>query len=438
MLKHPAGSRAPRRKLALAVAVGLTLVVLGGLLGRTPHHSAAQADAATPADLLEQRIARAQDRLRQVPGDWTTWANLGLAYLEHARISTDPTYYPKADEAVRRSLQIRPEANTDALVARGALANARHDFAAARTDALAAIATNAYRADAYAVLGDAETQLGHRVEATTAIQRLLDLRPGLSGYARASYDLEQRGQTAAATDLMRQALAAAVDRHDIAFCRNQLGDLALAAGDPTGAAAQYRAGLDADPASATLQRGQARVAAAQSRLDEALAGYAALTRRAPVPGYLLEYAELLRSAGHQREAEAVLQLATAAHQLFTGNGGVDGLTGAALAEATGRPADALREARSEWARRQHADVADALGWALHLSTRDSEALAYAHRAVDTGARSSTYLYHLGVIERALGDLTSAATHLQQALDINPSFSPLDAPAARAALAELKN
>ncbi len=33
-----------------------------------------------------------------------------------------------------------------------------------------------------------------------------------------------------AADLMRRALDTAVDRYDIAFCRNQLGDLALAGG----------------------------------------------------------------------------------------------------------------------------------------------------------------------------------------------------------------
>jgi len=131
-----------------------------------------------------------------------------------------------------------------------------------------------------------------------------------------------------------------------------------------------------------------------------------------------------------------LRLATAAHKLFTGNGGVDGLTGAALAAATGQPATALREARAEWARRKHADVADMLAWALHLSNRDIDSLAYARRASATGARSAIYAYHLGMIELSLGDRAAAKQHLTMALEINPHFSPLDAPAARQALANL--
>lgn len=434
--------------LGLVLAGALALTVLGGLVGRTagqppgaPDQSSmdSQSDTSpdTPVDLLAQRITRAQDRLRRVPGDWVTWAGLGLAYLEHARVGSDPTAYPKAEQAVARSLEIRPEGNAEALAARGALANARHDFATARQDALEALRTNAFHAEAYAVLADAETQLGHPEAATAAVGRLVDLRPSLASYARAAYDLEQRGLTGEATDLLRRALATAVDRHDIAFCREQLGDLAWNAGEAETAATEYAAGLAALPTSVALQRGQARVAAARGQLAEAIEAYAALTRRAPIPGHLLEYVELLRAAERTADADRELRLAAAAHALFTGNGGTDGVTGAALAAAAGDPAGALREAQAEWSRRQHADVADALAWALHLSHRDSEAIEYARRAVGTGARSAGYAYHLGMIELALGNRAAAADQLDQALRINPTFSPMDAPAARRALAELR-
>ena len=41
--------------------------------------------------------------------------------------------------------------------------------------------------------------------------------------------------------------------------------------------------------------------------------------------------------------------------------------------------------------------------------------------------------HLGMIELALGQREQAAADLRLALQINPYFSPLQAPAARAAL-----
>ena len=55
------------------------------------------------------------------------------------------------------------------------------------------------------------------------------------------------------------------------------------------------------------------------------------------------------------------------------------------------------------------------------------------RATDEGVRSAPFTYHLGEIERALGRTGPARRHLAEALRIHPSFSPLHAPRARAAL-----
>jgi tetratricopeptide (TPR) repeat protein len=420
----------------LAVAAALTLVLAGGVVGG--GHRAAAPAPSTPvaADRLADAIARAQDRLRTLPKDWRTWAGLASAYVEQARVTANPAYYQKAEGAAQQSLTLHPEGNTDALVALGALANARHDFAAARADADKALAVDRYSADAYGVLADAQTQLGDAGKASDAIQHMLDLRPGLPAYARASYDLELHGRTDEATDLMRRALAAATDPHDIAFCRNQLGDLAWQHGDLTGARREYTAGLAADPTSIALRRGMAQVDAASGDLDRALTAYGDVTRRAPTPGYLIEYADLLRAAGREADADAPLSLADAAVRLFTANGGTDDLVTASLAIAAGRPADAVRAARAEWARRQHVDVADTLAWSLHLAGQDAEALGYARRVADTGARNAGYAYHLGAIEAALGQRDAARSDLTRALDTNPHFSPLEAPVARQLLTKV--
>jgi tetratricopeptide (TPR) repeat protein len=427
-------------RLALLVLVALVLVGAGGLIGRlTPVPATAQAAApAAPADRLQATISRYQQRLRDVPGDWRTWAALGSAYLEWARVSADPTYYPKAEGAAQKSLSLRADGNADALVALGTLAAARHDFGAARDKAVAALAVDPYDADAYGVLADARTQLGDAPGATDAVQHMLDLRPGLPAYARASYDLEQRGRVQDAESLMRQALDASADRHGVVFCRTQLGDLAWQRGDLAGAQREYEAAFATDPSTVAGQRGRARVAFAAGRTDTALADYAALVRRAPTPGYLLEYAELLRASGHGSEAATQLALAATAQKLFTDNGGVDGLAAAALAMATGDTAEAVRQAQGEWSRRQFADVADTLGWALHLAGRDAEALSYVDRATATGSRNASYAYHLGAIEAALGRTGPAKADLNRALTTNPYFSPIDAPQARRLLGEVSN
>jgi tetratricopeptide (TPR) repeat protein len=371
-----------------------TAAVHGGATGvAAPGVGAARPDAA---------IDRAQQRLRLVPGDYVTWAALGSAYLERARVTADPGYYPKAEGALRRSLELHGTENPAALTGLGALANARHDFAGAAGWARQALAIDPYQADAYGVLTDALTQLGDAAGATAAVQQMLDLRPGLAALTRASYDFEQHGRVVEAQTLMAQALQDAVEPADVAFCRYQLGELAWQDGRLADAETQYAAGLAADPGYLPLREGRAKVAAARGQTDAALTGYADLTRIYPAPAYFLEYAELLRSTGHAAQADAQLTLAAAAQQLVTANGGTDDLTGSALALAQGRPADAVRLATQEWQRRHFADVADALGWALHADGQDASALAYARQAGALGAHNAKYSYHLATIEHALG------------------------------------
>ncbi|MDR2985256.1 MAG: tetratricopeptide repeat protein [Nocardiopsaceae bacterium] len=429
--------------VALA-AVLLTVVgaVFGLRQGPSPNAEATQAagtlahSTTAPADQLAESIARAQSHLREVPGDYVAWAALGSEYIEQARVTADPTYYPKAEGALRRSLKLRRSGNPAALVGLGALANARHEFAAARTLARRVLRTDSYSADAYGVLADAQTQLGNATAATDAVQHMLDLRPGLASYSRASYDLEQQGRLSDAIALMRRALRDAVDPADIAFCRYQLGELAWRTGRIDGAAAEYSAGRAADPAYLPFLAGEGRVAAARGQTDVALADYAHLTARYPSPMYLMEYANLLRAVGQPMRAEQQLALADAALRLFTANGGTDDLGAAQLALAEGHPKRAVEAGRREWSRRHFADVADILGWALHRTGANTEAISYARTANRLGARNPGYLFHLGMIELSLGRRGAARHDLRIALALNPHFAPLDAPVARAALKRL--
>jgi Flp pilus assembly protein TadD len=59
------------------------------------------------------------------------------------------------------------------------------------------------------------------------------------------------------------------------------------------------------------------------------------------------------------------------------------------------------------------------------------AKALAQRTPDAG-----FLFHAGMIHAKLGDRVSAQRYLAQALSLNPSFDPVDAPLAEAMLADL--
>jgi tetratricopeptide (TPR) repeat protein len=319
----------------------------------------------------------------------------------------------------------------------GALANARHDFAAARDWGEKAKALLPHTAEVYGVLTDAHTQLGDTEAATDALQRMLDLKPGVSSFTRAAYEFELHGRVEDARMALDRALADAADPADIAFCRYRLGELAFDGGDLDTATRHYDAGLRVAPEDAPLLQGRTKVAAARGRTAEALAGYEDLVSRLPEPQYLHEYAVLLTAAGEPEAAERQYALIAQQQRLQAASGASDDLDASLVAADRGDAAEALRLAQAEWSRRQPVFVADALAWALHLNGRDAEALVYADQAARTGWRNATFSYHRGMILAGLGRDADAVTALTEALRINPHFSPVDTRTARATLADLR-
>ncbi|MFJ9516967.1 hypothetical protein ACIRPK_01645 [Kitasatospora sp. NPDC101801] len=432
--------RLPLLLTTVALCGGLAFAALGTEDGGAPSaapRGALPAPGPAGADGSPERVISAtQQRLRQLPGDSSAWARLGGTYVEQARLTSDPSYYPKAEEALRRSLALAPEANADALTGLGALANARHRFAEAKEFADRAIAVSAYHWQAYAVLADAQTQLGNDTEATAAVQALLDRRPGTAAFTRAAYDLEQHGQTDRAGLALRQALAGAANDADRAFCLHQLAELEQDSGRPEAALAGYQRAQDADPQYTPALAGRARAEAALGDTEAALRDYGAAVGRVPLPQYLLDLGELYESLGRTEQAGQQYGLLAAEHRLAAENGVVDDLALGQYQADHGDPAEAVRLLRAEWQRRRSVLVADALGWALHRQGADREALGLAEQAGRTGWPNARFRYHQGEIERALGQRDAARTHLAEALRIDPHFSPLYAPQARAALDSL--
>ncbi|WP_433262281.1 tetratricopeptide repeat protein [Actinosynnema sp. CS-041913] len=415
-----------------AIVGGIALLATAVSALSTPDTPPLPAASATES-ALHRDISAAQDKLRRTPEDAVTWASLGTSYVEQARITGDPSYYAKAQGALDTSSRHRP-GNGWALLGLGALANARHDFAAARDFGTRARAVLPDTAAVHGVLADALTQLGSVPEATAAVQRMLDLEPGVPSFTRAAYELEQRGDVPGARAALERALTAAAVPAEIVFCRYHLGELAFDNGEPDVAAEHYEQGLLVDPQDVMLLQGKAKVAAARGRPDHALDGYRELVARSPLPQLLHEYANLLRQAGRGDEAARQFEVLDRQFELMKASGGADDLAASVVAADRGDAVSALRLAEAEWGRRQHALVADALAWALHLNGRDAEALAFADRAAGSGWRNATFAFHRGTIMAGLGHPDAAAV-LRQALEIQPYFA--DASAARATLAGLR-
>ena len=417
--------------IALPVLGVALLVVAGALLVPVGDRSPASPRAARDTD----PIAAAQSRLQRLPNDWKTWAELGLAYVQRARTTGDLADYPRAEQALDRSLSIRREDNSIALTGRGALAAARHDFPAALRHGRAALAVDPYRAAALGVVADALTELGRYDEAFATVQRMVDLRPDAASYARASYTWELRGDVGRATEAMRRALDAAPNPADKAFALLHLGQLAFGSGDLDAATTHFTEGLRLLPNHPPLRAGLARVRAARGDTAGAIAEFRAVLTTVREPAYAAELGDLLTASG---KPEAAAQEYTRARQGWAteARNGHPPEADPVLFAADHRDPAALDAARRLNTRQPGIAGADAMGWALYAAGRPAEALRHADDALKLGTRNAMLHYHRGMILAELGRTAAARTELTDALRINPHFSVRHVPVARATLASL--
>ncbi|MFE0102841.1 tetratricopeptide repeat protein [Streptomyces sp. NPDC059009] len=452
----PTGPRRRSPALRRALIASVTgCLVLGGVVVLLPDGSGkaappalgpagramAAVGAGAPAALpdLTALIGEREAHLRAHPGDEQSWAVLGSAYVERGLRTGDVASYPKAEQALRTSMKARPDdgaGNVEALTGLAALANARHDFRAAKKWGELATMQAPKRWTTYPVLIDAYRGLGDTKGVGRALESLQQLGGGAPALMTAGRVYQDRGWREDAGAALTDAAALAEAPAQKAACLYRVGELAWERGEPVEALRYYGAALAADPDHHPALAGKGRALAALGRSGEALSAYqAALAQRAE-PQYALELGELYESLNLLPAARAQYD-ALRARVRQESTGGVNDERILGLFEADhGDPDEAVRRLETEWKRHGSPQSADALGWALHRAGDDEEALEYAKKAHEKGPRSAQFAYHRGEIERELGTYGAARRHIGEALRINPYFSPLGAKAAKGALDSL--
>ena len=410
------------------------LLVLLALAAATPawahpgHDHAAPATRAAGAPLSPaERDMAATERLHQAnPDRPEPLVARAMALTRRARETGDPAYYDQADAELDEALSLAP-GDYAAKRARAWVLMGKHQFAAARD---LAVELNKQAPDdllVYAVLTDANVELGDYAAAEAAAQLMLDLRPAaVPGLTRGAYLRELIGDPSGAAELMMDALQRTPPDQveDRAWVLTQLGLLALAQGQLEQAEAATEAALASFPDYHYAVAQLADVRLAQGRPDDAVKLRLQHVEAVSDPDARYFLADALSRAGEPkaaaREYAAFEREATAVHE-HDGEAHSHGGRLLALHYATDgdKPAEALALAEAEMAERQDVLTRDAYAMALLANDRVDEARRQMEQALAVGIKDATMLYHAAAIAAAAGDPDAAAEYARQSLAANP-------------------
>jgi tetratricopeptide (TPR) repeat protein len=422
-------------KLLAPLAVFGALLAALSIANRSPEvgdpaGAGAAADRTTDGRIREARSAVAED-----PANPRGHALLGDAYFQKARETGDSrgSWIARADRSYRTALRHDPR-DVGATIGLGLVALNGHDFARGLQYGLRARRLAPDLVRPYAVVVDAQIELGRYDDAERSLQRMIDLKPNLASYARASYYRELNGDLPGALEAMELAVSAGGDAPEqVAYVQTLLGDLQLDRANAADARAAYRLALARLPGYVDARFGLARAAAQAGDFSEALRRLRGVVADRPDPDHLLMLAEVELRLGHGAAARQHVSRARAREGALLRQGSNPD-AGVVILEATyGDRPRAVRLGREVWHAAPSVTSADALGWALTRAGRPTEGLRWARRALRLGTRSPAFHYHAGMAARAAGERELARRYLRRALALNPAFSPLDAQRARTAL-----
>src|SRR5436190_4450306 len=432
-----------------AAALAATAVLLGGALSDSPGAARLTAAAPTAADaaslgrLLQGfstgdtagYVRKLERRIAVHPQDADALTLLGLAYQQRARETGDPAFYSLSGRALARAAAAGGRLP---LIAQGraALANTRHQFREGLRLARRAVDLDPENGSAYGALGDALLNLGRYRRAFAVYDKMAVLAPGIASYTRVANARELLGRPGAAAEA--DQLAPDADRspvpENVAWAMVQLGNARFNTGRLDEAAAAYRAALRHRPDYVHAEAGLARVEASEGRYGAAIARLRHVVAVLPIPAYVIMLGDVLHVSGHEASARREYALVSVIEKLFAANGVRTELQTAVFdLDHNRHVADALRRARAAYASAPGIYAEDALAWGLFRVGRCEAARLHSARALRLGTRDALLIFHRAMIERCLGD-PSARSWFRRALAVNPHFSSLWAPVARAAVA----
>ncbi|WP_151088995.1 tetratricopeptide repeat protein [Hymenobacter baengnokdamensis] len=371
-------------------------------------------------------------KLRTDPNDQKSRLLLAEAYMQEGRITGNHPYYDAAAmQLLQEVLKANPE-NFEALCCQASLSLTQHHFSQGLALAQQAQELNPQSGYVYGLLTDANVELGHYDEAIKMADKMNQVRPDLTAYARVSYLREIHGDIPGAIEAMDLAVKAGyAGLEQTEWSRVALGHLYEVSGQLDKAQGYYQMALALRPNYAYALAGLARVAAAHQ--DYATAIKDLNLARATVKDYAFtdELVDVYRLNHQPDEAdkmarESVAMLADAARQA-NNDEQLGHYTDRELAYAylkTNELDKALEHAKIEYARRpDNIDVNETLAWVHYKRGEFKQAQQYMQVARRTHSQNPVLLCRAGLILSKNGRPAEGRALIEQAVKTAPYLNP---------------
>jgi tetratricopeptide (TPR) repeat protein len=387
----------------------------------------------TSAGGADDEVTAAQKSVRDNMQKDDLWVTLGRAWIRKARESNDPGFYLNADACAAVVLEREP-GNPLALNLRGLVHLNDHRFEDARDVAQKILTKRADDPMAWGTLSDALLEMGRYDEAIEATQKMIDLKPNLPSYSRASHLQWMRGDVGHAKQTVRNALdagrAAKRDPEPGAWVLVQAAMIFWHEGDYGGADAGFDKALERLREYPPALVGKGRVAMANGEAKRAADYFARAYATSPLPETAWLLGDAKKAAG---DAEGAAQ--AYANVEKDGRRTDPRTLSLFLSTKKQNADDALALAREEYTKRKDVYTEDALAWALYRAGKLDEAKASIARARRLGTPDARLVYHEGAIRIATGDVAKGRELVQKALKMNRAFDAVAAKEATELLAE---
>jgi tetratricopeptide (TPR) repeat protein len=362
---------------------------------------------------------------------------LAGSFIQKMRETMDPGYLERASKIVDTVLSA-DGTDYEALRLRSLIELERHNFTKVAEYSRALTASSPEDPWNWGTLGDSLMELGQYDKAAEAYQRMVNMRPDLSSYNRASYYRFVAGDAAGAIEVMKRAIdAGSRSSENVAWCYVDLGNMYFKTGKLSEAERAYLSALKAFPGYYPAHAGLGRAYAAEGKIPEAIRSYKRAQSSVPLVEYAGALQDLYTLAGQSDEARKQAEMVDMIDKMEQASGlNVNRNLALAYLDRDRNPDRALALIEAELRGRRDIYTYDALAWALYKNKKFEEAARAKEKALELGTPEPAFYYHAGMIERALGETDQARKHLQRALELNARFDPRQAPLAEAALKEI--